>query len=164
MERSPSPSTGAGCGIRSGGRRRSKPGRRRGIAIVEFALVAPLLLLLLAGVLDFAMLLRTAASVADAARAGAQYGSRSPANAASISGMESAALNSAPGISGMTATAVRSCQCSGGSPVSCGGSCTGGKIMIYVQVTTQATAHTVFNYSRLPFSGTVMSKATMRAQ
>ena len=52
------------------GKRRS----RRAIATVEFALSAPLLLIMLAGTLDFAMLLRTAACVADAARSGAQYG------------------------------------------------------------------------------------------
>jgi Flp pilus assembly protein TadG len=126
--------------------------------------MAPLLLLLLAGSLDFAMLLRTAACVADAARSGALYGSLSTANAADISGMQTAALNSAPGMSGLTATAVRACQCPGGAPVSCSGSCTGGKVLIYVQVTTRATAHTVFNYSGLPFSGAAASTASMRAQ
>ena len=137
---------------------------RRGTATVEFALMAPLLLLLMAGSLDFAMLLRTAACVADAARSGAQYGSLSVAHASDISGMQAAALNSAPGISDMTATAVQACQCPGGAPVSCGGSCAGGKMLIYVQVTTQATAHTVFDYSMLSFSGATASTASMRAQ
>ncbi|SPE38327.1 putative TadE family protein [Candidatus Sulfopaludibacter sp. SbA6] len=139
-------------------------GRRAGAAIVEFALVAPLLLLLTAGVLDYAMLLRTAASLADAARVGAQYGSVSVANSANISGMQTAAVNSAPGISGMTATAVQTCECPGGAAVSCSGSCTGGKMLVYVKVTTQATADTVFSYSQLPFSGTVKGQASMRAQ
>ncbi len=134
----------------------------KGSAIVEFALVAPLLLLLVAGVLDFSMALRTAASVADAARAGAQYGSRSPANAADTAGIQAAALNAAPGITGLSATAVESCQCSGGA-ASCTGSCAGG-LRIYVQVTAHATAPTVFRYSGLPYSGAVAATATMRAQ
>jgi Flp pilus assembly protein TadG len=137
--------------------------RSRGAAIVEFALTAPLLLLLLAGVLDFSMALRTAASVADAARAGAQYGSRSPANAADAAGIRAAAVNAAPGIAGVSATAAESCQCSGGGAVSCTGSCAGG-MQIYIQVTAQATAPTVFLYSELPYSGAVTATATMRAQ
>jgi Flp pilus assembly protein TadG len=143
---------------------RGKGGRRRAIATVEFALVAPLLMLLLAGVLDFAMLLRTATCAADAARVGTQYGSRSASAALDYAGMQAAALNSAPGVTGMTATATRSCKCVDGSAVSCGGSCTGGKMLVYVQVTTQAAAHTVFDYSALHFSNTVTSQASMRAQ
>lgn len=143
------------------------PSRRRGrraIATVEFALMAPLLMLLLAGVLDFAMLLRTASCAANAARAGTEYGSRSTSAAVDYAGMQTAALNSAPGVAGMTATATGYCQCAGGASVSCSGSCSGGKMLIYVQVVTQATAHTVFNYSVLNFSGLVTSQASMRAQ
>jgi Flp pilus assembly protein TadG len=137
---------------------------RRAIATVEFALVAPLLLLLLAGILDFAMLLRTATCAAYAARAGVAYGSASATASSNYTGIETAALNAAPGVTGMTATATRSCQCSGGSAVSCSGSCTSGKMLIYVQVTTQVTAPTVFNYSGLNFPSQVTYQASMRAQ
>jgi len=137
---------------------------RRGTATVEFALVAPLLLLFLAAVLNFAMLLRTATCAADAARAGTEYGSKSASASLDFAGMQAAALNSAPGVAGMTATATRSCKCVDGSAVSCGGSCAGGKMLVYVQVTTQVTAHTVFDYSGLSFSNLVSSQATMRAQ
>ena len=138
--------------------------RRRGIATVEFALMAPLLLLLLAGVLDFAMLLRTATCTANAARAGCAYGSKSASATTDYTGMQNAALASVPNLTGMTATATRSCQCSGGSTVSCTGSCSNGKMMIYVQVTAKATARTVFNYSRLTYSSLASSTVSMRAQ
>lgn len=134
------------------------------MATVEFALVAPLILLLLAGVLDFGRLLRTSISVADAARAGAQFGSLSTINATNTSGMQAAATNAASDVSGMTVTAVRSCQCSGGAAVSCSGSCSGGNMLIYVQVTAHASCDPVFRYPGLSFSGTVSSTATMRAQ
>lgn len=138
---------------------------RRGTATVEFALIAPLLLLLLAGVLDYTMLLRTAIAVADAARAGAQFGSLSAANAGNLAGMQAAAVNAAPDISGLTATAAQTCQCSDGSTVTCGsGTCAMGPVRTYVQVTVQATASRVFSYSQLPFSGAVSVKASMRAQ
>ena len=137
---------------------------RRAIATVEFALVAPLLMLLLAGVLDFAMLLRTATCAADAARAGSEYGSRSASASLDTTGMQNAALNSAPGVTGMTATATHSCKCTDGTSVSCSGSCSNGKMLVYVQVTTQAAAHTIFNYSGLNFSNQVTARASMRAQ
>ncbi len=138
--------------------------RKRGIATVEFALMSPLLMLLLAGVLDFGMLLRTATCAASAARAGIEYGSRSASASVDYAGMQSAALAATPGVTGMTATATRSCQCSGGSAVSCSGSCVNGKMMIYVQVTARAAAHTIFNYSRLPYSNMASSTASMRVQ
>jgi Flp pilus assembly protein TadG len=138
--------------------------RRAGTALVEFALTAPLLLILLAGVLDYGMSLRTASSVAAAARAGAQYGSRSYANAGNASGIQAAATNAAPDVKNLSISSARSCQCSGAGAVSCTGSCTGGKMLVYVQVTAQATSSTIFNYSSLGFSGATSTQATMRAQ
>ena len=73
-------------------KRISMRGRRTGLALVEFSLVTPLLLLALAGVLNYALALRTAASVTDAARIGAWYGSQSPANASNTAAMQAAAL------------------------------------------------------------------------
>jgi Flp pilus assembly protein TadG len=143
-------------------RQRATAGRRGG-ALVEFALPAPMLLLLLAGALDFSMLLRTASSVADAARAGAQYGSASASNASDTTGIRTRALAASPGITGLSATSTRSCQCSGGGAVDCGGSCVGGMLM-YVAVTAQATAPTVMNYALLPYNGSVSYTVRMRAQ
>jgi Flp pilus assembly protein TadG len=139
-------------------------GGRRAIATVEFALVAPLLMLLLAGVLDFSMLLRTATCASSAARAGTEYGSRTPSASTDYAGMEAAALDSTPGVAGMTAAAGRFCECAGGAAVSCSGSCPGGKMLVYVKVTTQVTAPNVFHYSGLPISNLLTSAATMRAQ
>jgi Flp pilus assembly protein TadG len=137
---------------------------KRGMVTIEFALAAPLIMLLLAGALDFGRVLRASICVADAARAGAQYGSLSSANSSNLSGMQTAALNAAPDIIGMTAVAVKSCKCSGGASVSCSGSCVGGKMLVYVQVTAQMTCSSVFGYPGLGYSGTISSSASMRAQ
>src|ERR1019366_4208445 len=91
-------------------KQRFRRGRRSGMALIEFSLVTPLLLLALAGVLNYAVALRTASCLTDAARVGARYGSQSATSASDIAGMQAAALNAAPGIAGMTATAVRSCK------------------------------------------------------
>ncbi len=121
-------------------------------------------MLMLAGALDFGRLLRTTISMADAARAGAVFGSLNTTNAANTAGMQTIAINAAPDIVGMTATAVKSCQCAGGVAVSCTGSCTGGKMLVYVKVTTQATCNSVFSYPGLPYSGSISASASMRAQ
>ena len=135
-----------------------------GIALVEFALVAPLLLLLLAGVLDYGMALRTASSVAAAARAGAQYGSGSPASVSDTAGIRAAAVNAAPDAHNLSVTSTAACQCSGGGAVSCSGNCAGSPMLVYVQVTAQATAATIFQYSKLGFTGKISIRASMRAQ
>ena len=134
------------------------------MALVEFALVTPLLLLALAGVLNYSLALRTASCLTDAARVGARYGSQSAASASDIAGMQAAALNAAQGITGMTATAVRSCKCTNGSTVSCGGSCASGNMLVYAQVKTQAPSPTLFDYSGLSFSGSISAQVSLRAQ
>jgi len=138
--------------------------RRRGTALVEFALVCPLLLLLLAGVLNYGQALRTATSVASAARSGAQFGSRSFAAAADTAGIRNAAINSSPDIRNLTVTSQRTCQCSNGGAVSCSGTCPGANLEVYVQVTAQAVSSSIFSYSGLPFTGSTSSQATLRIQ
>jgi Flp pilus assembly protein TadG len=137
---------------------------QNGSAMVELALATPLLLLLLAGVLDYGFALRTAAAVATAADAGAAYGSRSTTNAGDTAGIAAAARNSEPNVNGLTVSSTSSCQCPGGTPVSCSGSCSNGKMLMYVQVTVSANATSFFSYSGLPFGGAVKAQAAMRAQ
>jgi len=124
----------------------------------------PVILLLLAGVLDYTMLMRTAISVADAARAGAQFGSLSVTNAANTTGAQNTALTAAPDVVGLTVTAVKVCQCSDGTTVNCGSSCTSGSVRIYSKVTASTAATPIFSYSLVPFSGTISTTISMRAQ
>lgn len=138
--------------------------RAGGTALVEFALVAPLLLLLVAGVTNYGLALRTAISVTAVSHAGAQYGSRSPAAAADAAGIQAAALNAAPGLSGLTVYAVRACWCPGAQQVACTGSCGSDRMLIYTQVMAQATSSTIFNYAGLGFTGRTASMTQMRAQ
>src|ERR1035441_9102192 len=71
-------------------KQRFRRGRRSGMALIEFSLVTPLLLLALAGVLNYAVALRTASCLTDAARVGARYGSQSATSASDIAGMQAA--------------------------------------------------------------------------
>jgi Flp pilus assembly protein TadG len=125
----------------------------------------PLILMLLAGALDYSLLMCMAISVADAARVGAQYGSLSAANASNSPGMQNAALNAAPDVPGLTATAVKVCKCSDGTTVNCsGGSCSSGPVRVYAQVKASTTAAPIINYSLVPFAGAVSTTVSMRAQ
>ena len=138
---------------------------RRGIALIEFAIITPLMLLLVAAVVDYTLLMRAAIAVGDAARAGAEFGSISTTNASNLSGMQTAALNAAPDSPGMTASAAKVCSCSNGSTVNCsGGTCPNGPVRTYVQVTVQTTVSPIFSYPQLGDSGAVIATATMRAQ
>jgi Flp pilus assembly protein TadG len=132
--------------------------------MIEFALTAPLLLLLVAGVLNYAMALRTAIAVSEAARVGAQYGSAGTPYSSDLAGMAAAARNAAPQLDGLTAEPAQSCRCAGGGAVSCGGSCGAAAMEVYVQVTTRATAPNWFRYAGLPFTGAVSATAVMRSK
>ncbi len=132
--------------------------------MVEFALSAPLLMLLAAGVLNYSLALRSAIAVSDAARAGAEYGCMSASNVSDLAGIRAAAANAAPKMTGMTVDAVPSCKCANGSAVSCSGSCVSGPLEMYVEVTARATAPNAFSYPGLPFTGAIRAKAVMRAK
>jgi Flp pilus assembly protein TadG len=136
----------------------------RGQAAVEFALVVPVLVVLLMIVGEFLRVYYTTIELNNAARAGVQYGLHSPANAANLTGMQQAALNDGSDISGMTAVATEYCQCSDGSSVSCGtaGACADERV--YIEVDTAATFYTLANWPGIPKSIALSGKAIMREQ
>lgn len=138
--------------------------RTHGGAMIEFAISAPLLMLLSAGVLNYSLALRSAIAVSDAARAGAGYGCMSPANAGDLAGIRAAAADAAPNLSGLTVDAAPVCKCANGSAVSCSGSCASGPLEMYVEVTARSTSPNVFGYPGLPFTGAIRARAVMRAR
>lgn len=139
--------------------------RRRGTAIIEFAIIAPLMFLLVAAVVDYTLLMRAAIAVGDAARAGVEFGSISTANASNLPAIQAAALRAAPDVKGLTATAAKVCSCANGNTVNCsGGSCPSGPVRTYVQVTASTTVSPIFTYPQLGYTGAVVATATMRAQ
>lgn len=140
-------------------------GRQTGAVVLELALVALLLFMLLVGTVEFGGLMYTSMAVVSAAHAGAQYGAQSVTNSADLAGIEQAARDDANSLPGFTASALRRCQCSAGGSVDCRVTCAGGEQpSIYVEITTRARNNSVIVYTGLPLLSTVRAKAVMRAR
>jgi Flp pilus assembly protein TadG len=137
--------------------------RSKGSAALELALVLPLLLLILAGTMEFGRVFHVGSAVWGAARAGTQYGVQSVAKSQDLAGMEQAARNDAPGTAGLQVTTSRFCTCINGTSVACGTSgCTPKRI--YVKVVTSAVFQTLASYPGVPNSSTVRAQSTLRVQ
>ena len=136
---------------------------QRGSSIIELAFMMPFLLLLVIGVADFARGFYMGIEVQNAARAGAQYGLT---NSSDTSGMQTAATNDAPDVSGLTATATYGCICSNGTGASAScntpPTCPANTQQInYVTVNTSATYTTFFPWPHIPSSFPLTGQATL---
>jgi Flp pilus assembly protein TadG len=102
-------------------RNTSRPGgSEAGTALVETALVFPILILLLAGAAAIAQATYAAIEVSNAARAGVAYGAQSVSQSADTTGIQTAAANDAGDLSAtLTTTPTVTGICSSGN------SCTG---------------------------------------
>jgi len=85
-------------------RRRRRRGR--GQALVEFALVFPLLMLLVFALIDLGRVVYAHNAIAEGAREGARWGSVQARSASDIEGIEDHAVASVAGVSGVSATAT----------------------------------------------------------
>ena len=134
--------------------------RSSGASLIEVALVCPLLLTLLVGVVAMGRAFYAAIEVSSAASAGALYGTQNPTD---TTGMRTAALADAANLTGMTVTAVYGCECSDGtSPIaSCSStpSCTY-NVVRYVQVDTALSYSAPLRFTGVP--STLALKGTSR--
>jgi Flp pilus assembly protein TadG len=148
--------------------------REAGVALVEFALALPLLIMLLIGVIEFGRLAYFSIQVGNAAHAGAEYGSLNVQNGANFTGMKNAAIaDGQNSIAAISASAQNVCSCWTGtaevpnppSSSACGAACTvaGGRQVTYAQVKVTGIIKPLFNYGPLvPSSWTVVKTATIR--
>ena len=97
---------------------------RRGLAAAEFALVLPLLVLMMGGVVDFGRFLWFQTEVTQALRAGMQYAMNDPNDTSGINQIIQKATTLWPSPNFTVSNPVQSCSCSDGSTPS--GGCTSG--------------------------------------
>lgn len=143
-----------------------------GSALVELAVVMPVLVLTFVGVGDFSRLFYKAIELSDAARAGAQYGAFDNAHFGDTTKIKASAVAAGSNI-GLTTTDVtvtRPCQCAtdDGATFAAAASCTavcpsGQHLVIYLTVTTTKSFSTVMaNVPGVPSTVTLTRTASMR--
>lgn len=136
----------------------------RGAAAAELALVAPMLILLMIGIFEVGRYADYAIKVANAARAGVQYGAQSITTASDTASIQAAALGEAGTLGGLTATANTYCTCAdGGADAGCAANtCSADHQIVYVRVVTAGTISPIFSYPGIPGTLTVHGLAIMR--
>lgn len=138
------------------------PGSESGSVLVEFAVSISVLTLVFMGIADYGLMIQQAMLVTEAAAAGAAYGAI-PGNQSNLSGMQTAARNTASGVSGFNVTATNVFTCTpGGASVSSSATCSGyGTPIEYVQVTTSATVNPLLSWAGISPSA-LTGKASFR--
>jgi Flp pilus assembly protein TadG len=139
-----------------------------GSILVEFAFVLPLLVLMLAYMVDYALWIQKAMQLQDAASAAAAYGAI-PGNATNSTAMTQLAnyivTGSATGAAWLTVNATNFYSCSpGGSQVTATTSCPTGAPYHYVQVTVSASPTSQLGYRIIPSSLALSGSATYRVE
>ncbi|MEP6601891.1 MAG: TadE/TadG family type IV pilus assembly protein [Nitrospirota bacterium] len=153
--------------MRSGGVRRGfrrLPGSTTGGAALELAVIFPILLLLLIGVIDYGRAFFTAIVVTNAARAGAEYGARDPAYSSDTAAMRIFAEADGQE-TGVQASARRYCECGAGVANASCNACPGGAAPdVYAEVTARKTVTMFLRYPGLPSSINISRKMSFRSQ
>ena len=140
-------------------------GAEPGAAMAELAVAFPFLLLLAIGAIDYGRIHSTTIAVANAARAGAQYGAQSAGTSGDNLGMISAAQNDA-GDATLSVTPGRFCKCPDGSSPNCStGSCGAfGAPEVYVTTAVTEVANLLIRYPGLASTVTITRTAILRVQ
>jgi Flp pilus assembly protein TadG len=137
--------------------------RQEGSSLLEVALAAPLLLLLLVGAVDIGRAYFYAIEVSSAAEAGALYGSQNPTD---TSGMVSAAKLDASGIAQIVPAASYGCECADGtsvSPACSSAPVCSSNIVNYVEVDTSYAYTPIFSFPGIQSSFPLTARARMHA-
>jgi Flp pilus assembly protein TadG len=146
--------------------RKTLPRADEGIAAVEFAFVAPVLVILIVCTADLGLGLYRKMQVQNAAQAGAQYAAVHGFDSSSIS----AAVTGATSFSAISASPTPSqfCGCpssTGVTSTSCSSTCSGGASPgTYVTVSATGSYTTLISYPGIPSTFTFTAQPTVRIQ
>lgn len=137
---------------------------RRGSALIEFAIVTPLLMLFVLGAAEFGRVYFAAITVANAARAGAQYGAQE-GKSSDFPGMTSAAQSEAADVGPISNFASNFCRCPDGSaPVCAGATCPSGTVQVFVKDSAVKSVSLLVKYPGFPSTITISRVAIFRSQ
>jgi Flp pilus assembly protein TadG len=137
---------------------------REGVSAVEFGIIAPAMIVLLAGLVDLAGAMQQTIRLENAARAGAQYAMSFPGDTAGIIAATAAAV----GGTGATVAVVPAfCACPGGSTatVSCEGTpCGGAPAGVYVGISITRPYAAIIGIGGYVLPGTLTGTAVARVR
>lgn len=130
-----------------------------GNVMVEMAVATPVLVTLMVGVFDFGSAGYTLTALRSAARAGAEYVSRTGDTA----GVTTVVKNSADLDATTTVTPSTFCECQGGAAATCGTNCPDGNgAYEFVSIVVRGPYKTIIPYPFLPHDMTLQASATLR--
>jgi len=153
-----------------------------GQALLELALMLPILCLLVVGITDLGRAAAVTLAVNNAATAGVEYGSQNGSTASDLTGMQSHALadtanNNLPGTLTFPSLPSNGCACDiNGAGTSCTypiptascstilDNCATGKIVECVQVVTSMSYDSLLYFPGIPTSYSVTGHAVMRVR
>lgn len=136
---------------------------RRGNVAIELALVTPVAMLLLIGIVDYGMAVYDNMQLASAVRSGAQYALRNSSDLDAVEDVVMGALTIDKETVNATATQV--CGCADGETVDCSESCSDSSArrkFINIQAVQQHTA--LFTYPGIPNPVSLQAEARIRIE
>jgi Flp pilus assembly protein TadG len=151
-------------------RRRALFRAESGTSLVEFAILAPVIAFLLVGLIEIGRFAFFSILAANAARAGAQYGSQDLTTAFDTTGITNAALQDGQSLANWTApgggiTVKQMCSVNGGAPAACSTSGALGpptNTIYYVSVQVTGVFNSLMDYPGIPHSVPVTGSSMMR--
>ncbi|HYD29619.1 MAG TPA: TadE/TadG family type IV pilus assembly protein [Azospirillaceae bacterium] len=136
---------------------------RRGNVAIETALVTPVAMLLLVGVIDYGMAVYDNMQLTSAVRAGAQYALRNDADLTTVKTVVMNALTIDR--AAVKAYAVRVCGCANGTDVDCSDTCSDGSARRRFVLITAVQDHTaLFTYPGIPNPVSLSAEARIRVE
>jgi Flp pilus assembly protein TadG len=139
-------------------------GDTSGVAAIEFAIIVPILVLMVVATADIGMGFYRKMQVEGATQAGAEWAIKNGFDANAMSNAVISAT-SAPALS-VSPAPVQFCGCANGSAIStvaCGTTCPGGASAgTYSTVSAQMTYNTILNYGFFPSTYNFSSQSTVR--
>jgi purine-cytosine permease-like protein len=128
--------------------------REEAQSLVELALLLPLFLLILLGSAEFARFAWSAVLTSNAARAGASFGARNPANAGNTAGIQGVAVADGVNLTGLSATPTPTvtCVCSSGAAIQ---RCITTALGVATSLTDCPSPATITNYVTVNTTSTV---------
>jgi len=144
--------------------------KRRGMAgsaTAELSLLLPFLLLAVLGITDFSRVCFQTIAIANAAHAGAKYGSHSPAHIGDEMGIRTAVLNELSDMDFDETLLVQVdqyCECPDGTVIDCvSGTCGLAATRTFVSVRIEKPFDALFSYPGIPDNLTLAREAHVRA-